>query len=771
MNENRSPSRARQLQRLMMLCLTLLSGPVMAQNLATNPGFESGNTSGWFAFGASTIAAQTSVVRSGNYAALVSNRTAAWHGIGQSFQSAMVPGQSYNISVWVRLVASGNETVQLTMRKTDGAGTAYAVVASGVVAPGSWTSFAGTYELNPSGNLTDLTLYLEVPSSATAEFYVDDLLVEAAGANPPGPGAVTVQWNQVHQVIDGFGASSAWRGNWSTALANMFFGTNNGTGTARTGGNYSYTGIGLSLLRSRIAPGGTTVEHSIMQMAQARGARVWSAPWSPAPAAQFKSNGHVNGGSFIGTPANYQAYASQLAGYVVNMQNQYGVNLYALSIQNEPDANVTTYESCNWTAQQIHDFVPYLATALAASNVAATKIMLPESQNWTDPQGLRLMTMNNPTTAALVGIIANHNYVPNNAAGDQTTPAALNNYGKALWQTEVAKLSGDDSSIEDGIYWAGRVHLFMTAAQANAWHYWWLTAFGTSNEGLCDTNDVPAKRMYTLGNFSRFVRPGFHRIGTANHSGPLQISAYKNLTNGQFAVVAVNPTATAVEQVFNLNGFTLATPVTPWLTSASASLAPQPTIPVAGSAFTNTVPAMSVMTFTGQAAPENTAPTFTPIADLETNVGVTLAITNVATDAEAPPQTLTFTLADGPTNAAVTSGTGVFSWRPLVSQADSTNLIRVRVADDGTPSLSATNEFTITVLPLLPATLGVGNVSASHLTLQLTGTVGPDYSVLTSTNLANWETLLTTNPPALPWQLSVPNQPESQRYFRLQLGP
>ena len=144
--------------------------------------------------------------------------------------------------------------------------------------------------------------------------------------------AVRVNWTDLRQRIDGFGASSAWRSLWNSTVADRYFSTN--------------TGLGLSLLRTRIAPGGTTVESSIMQLAQARGARVWSAPWSPAPAEQFKSNTNVNGGSFIGNTSNYQAYASQLASYVGNMKNQYGVSLYALSIQNEPDANVTTYESC-----------------------------------------------------------------------------------------------------------------------------------------------------------------------------------------------------------------------------------------------------------------------------------------------------------------------------------------------------------------------------------------------------------------------------------------
>ncbi|HKW29855.1 MAG TPA: hypothetical protein VJT54_10995, partial [Verrucomicrobiae bacterium] len=177
----------------------------------------------------------------------------------------------------------------------------------------------------------------------------------------------TVDWNNVHQRIDGFGASSAWRSTWSTAQADMFFSTNNG--------------IGLSLLRNHIAFASsasasatpTTVETGIMTMAQARGALIWSAPWTPA--AGFKSTNDIydslkatangiNGGSFLGGDATNQAYASQLANYVLNIKNTYGINLYAISIQNEPDASVNGYEACQWSQANIHDFVTNLYNAL-----------------------------------------------------------------------------------------------------------------------------------------------------------------------------------------------------------------------------------------------------------------------------------------------------------------------------------------------------------------------------------------------------------------------
>jgi len=749
-----------------LACLGFLSPCVQGQNLAANPGFESGDTSGWFPFGSVTISAQTAQVHSGAYAAQVQNRTSTWNGIAQSLQGIMQPGETYFVSAWVKLVTGENQTVQLTIQKIDDSGTTYTAVASGSASIADWVQISGQFTFSVSGGLSGLTLYLEVPSSDSASFYFDDVSITAAGSTLA---AVTVLWDDVHQVIDGFGAASAWRSTWNTTLANLFFSTNSGTGYGRNGASYQYSGAGLSLLRTRIAPGGTTVEQTIMQLAQSRGARVWSAPWSPAPAEQFKSNSNVNGGSFLGNAANYQAYASQLARYVVNLKNAYGVDLYALSIQNEPDANVTTYESCNWTAQQIHDFVPYLSAALVASNVSNTKIMLPESQNWTDPQGLRLTTMSDSTTAAMIGIIANHNYVANNAIGDQSAPAAISNYGKALWQTEVAKLSGDDSSISDGLYWARRVHQFLTIAQANAWHYWWLCAYGSSNGGLCDTNDVPAKRLYTLGNFSRFVRPGFHRIGISDSSGPLLVSAYRNLTNDEFAIVVVNETANSVEQSFTFSGFQVDS-VTPWLTSASSSLTTQTPVVVNGSHFTNTIPPQSVVTLTGRALGSNSAPSLSPIADFAANAGVQLSITNLASDSDLPAQTLTFSLLNAPTNAVLEPATGVLEWRPLVSQGGTTNNFSVKVADDGVPVLSATNEFSVFILPVPPPDLQVDLQAVGTISFKINGIVGPDYSLLTTTNLSDWRLLLSTNPISLPLNFSLPIT-DPQRYYRLQLGP
>jgi hypothetical protein len=62
-----------------------------------------------------------------------------------------------------------------------------------------------------------------------AKFYAAILLV---GMATLGLGQTcTVDWNDVHQRIDGFGASSAFSGRtWSLATATTFFSTNSGLG-------------------------------------------------------------------------------------------------------------------------------------------------------------------------------------------------------------------------------------------------------------------------------------------------------------------------------------------------------------------------------------------------------------------------------------------------------------------------------------------------------------------------------------------------------------
>jgi hypothetical protein len=95
----------------------------------------------------------------------------------------------------------------------------------------------------------------------------------------------------------------------------------------------------------------------------------------------------------------------------------------------------------------------------------------------------------------------------------------------------------------------------------------------------------------------------------------------------------------------------------------------------------------------------NDAPLLDPIADQVITEGITLTLSNTASDVDLPVQTLLFSLDPGaPEGAAIDPTNGVFTWTPTEAQGPGTNLITVRVTDDGSPALSATQRFTVIVL-------------------------------------------------------------------------
>jgi hypothetical protein len=162
-----------------------------------------------------------------------------------------------------------------------------------------------------------------------------------------------------------------------------------------------------------------------------------------------------------------------------------------------------------------------------------------------------------------------------------------------------------------------------------------------------------------------------------------------------------------------------------------------------------------------------------PNTNFLVNPGATLLLTNSANDSDQPPPTLTFSLLAGETNASLDATSGLFTWRPLVSQANTTNYFKVAVSDDGVPPLNATNSFLVIVNPLAPALVSSARLVNGHFELTFGGSQGPDYAIQTSTDLTHWITVFRTNSPAMPFQYVDPGFTASNRdlFYRIVAGP
>jgi len=430
----------------------------------------------------------------------------------------------------------------------------------------------------------------------------------------------TVTWGTVYQTVDGFGAfgNGAGGGPISSAQASFFFGTAPGD-------------IGLTLLRVPATNGGgtpgdcSTVSTSCagegvseMQAVIAANSqvRIWATPWSP-PAA-YKTNGSTvcNTGSGDGSliTGDYASYATWLANYVESLSSLYGIKLYALSVQNEPDYCPTSYDGAVWTAANFDSFISTNLGPTFSSAGLSTVIMMPEVEGYFDLSNDAGTCMGDSGCAPYVGINAWHDYDatynPPNA-----TPNPYASQGKKYWETETSAGAGFgpslcdgcwDPSMADGLMWAAIIDERMAVDNANAWNWWAIIGGDTNpydNEPLIGgPSNVVAKRAYVIGQYSRFVRPGWVRVDAthAPQSG-VTISAYKDPVGGGLAVVVTNQNSSDASQTFSLSGFPTVTgnTVTPYVTSSSLDLVQQSAVPVSGNSFSYTLPAESVTTFVG----------------------------------------------------------------------------------------------------------------------------------------------------------------------------
>ncbi len=103
----------------------------------------------------------------------------------------------------------------------------------------------------------------------------------------------------------------------------------------------------------------------------------------------------------------------------------------------------------------------------------------------------------------------------------------------------------------------------------------------------------------------------------------------------------------------------------------------------------------------------NAAPTLLPISNQVAYVLSSLRVTNVVIDPDIPTNRMNFRLAEGaPVGAKITTNSGVFTWTPGRTHAQSSNFFTVVVTDGGIPPLSATNSFSVTVPDYFELSLG-----------------------------------------------------------------
>lgn len=332
----------------------------------------------------------------------------------------------------------------------------------------------------------------------------------------------------------------------------------------------------------------------------------------------------------------YDDYARFLASVLKNFENK-GLPFAQISPVNEPQYEWNKdQEGCPWKNTEITMLAKELNKALVDSGLS-TKMLLAESASFKDlyedngnaEKANQIWKFFSPTRLEYIGNLSNmlygmagHSYWTD---GDDATIRSVrtNTFNKSvqyggieLYQSEYNLLSKDYGDyLANSIFLAKMIYADLAIANVSVWDYWtamererWsqknrfylirLMPTGGDYASLTNGGSIKVdKNLWTLGNYSLFIRPGFKRIKTtgADNLGGLMCSAFMAPDSSRIVAVYVNwgDAPVPVAQTFRLPDGWSVERIRPYVTDVTNNLTAKEIIPLAAS---YTMPAKSVVT-------------------------------------------------------------------------------------------------------------------------------------------------------------------------------
>ena len=358
-------------------------------------------------------------------------------------------------------------------------------------------------------------------------------------AAPSASDKITINPAIKYQKITGFGGmiNGAWAGNTQLSIQDVEK-------------LYGPDGLGLNIGRLMLYPNasGWNREVAVAKRAQDLGAILFATPWTPPPTMKSANeNGNSNGEYLL--PGNYAAFAAHMKSYVDYYKSQ-GVNIYAVSVQNEPDYKVS-YDGCSYTPQQMLDFVKTQGRSVGTKLMSGETVQF--NKSYTDA------LLNDPLAVDNFDIVATHLYGFNFKTTVSDYPLARQ-HNKEVWMTE--HLFNETTGGYDWLWLpslkttlAEEIHNCM-ANNFNAYIYWYLKRYyGFIGESADPANPsgyyinadgAITKRGYIISHYAKYAT-GRTRIDVGLSSS---ISAADFLTTAyagtnDITVVLVNKTGNA----------------------------------------------------------------------------------------------------------------------------------------------------------------------------------------------------------------------------------
>lgn len=438
--------------------------------------------------------------------------------------------------------------------------------------------------------------------------------------------AVHVDPTARYQTLEGWGTSLAWWGHalgrWPdarrSAIADLVFSPTAGLGLNIVRYNI---GGGDDPAHHHLRPGGDVpgyqpaqgtwdwtadaAQRQLLQDARERGATLCEAFANAPPYWMTRSGcaaGATDGGDNLRDDC-VDLFAAYLAEVVVHFRDAWGLTFRTVEPFNEPAASNwrsgNRQEGCHVSLDQQRAVIARLAVHLRTRGLTATAISAADDYNV--DQTVTTVGSYDPATLAAIAQVNTHSYEGTRRADLR---ALAESHGKRLWMSEYGTGGGahDHDAMAPALRLSDQIRRDLTELRPSAWVYWQAVEHEQNNNwGFihADFNGAgaaywPTKQYYAMGQYSRFMRPGYTIVGADD---PRALAAYDEAA-ATLVLVRDNPDVQEARSAVDLSRFArLGATATAYRTSPAENLAPLPELPLSGKTLVAALPAQSITTF------------------------------------------------------------------------------------------------------------------------------------------------------------------------------
>jgi glucuronoarabinoxylan endo-1,4-beta-xylanase len=238
-------------------------------------------------------------------------------------------------------------------------------------------------------------------------------------------------------------------------------------------------------------------------------------------------------------PIYYEEFAEYLVMYVKALKENIGVDLYAISIQNEPYF-ANPFESNVVLPEEYADILKVVGARFDSEGLT-TKFFGPEHMaEWSWGWQTKYVNeiLNDPTVKSYLDIYAVHGYVDGVAAdygSAEGWTALYENITEAhsvpLWMTETSDF--DLTGFALAFSMSKSLYLAMKFGRISAWVYW------AMHEQVIKDNKLTSLG-YAFKNYYRFIRPGSMVIEATSSDPEVLVLASKHPDTNDVSIILIN---------------------------------------------------------------------------------------------------------------------------------------------------------------------------------------------------------------------------------------